>query len=134
MLRKQKGGCAICGRPPKKLRLAVDHNHAIEKTKVTVEKYGDLWHAWAKFDPTLHRTYGKVGAISKIGPNRTEIVATVKLAIKRESVRALLCMICNRKVLGVMERFRIRPDAVERYLKTYDSQNPLISKQESNVR
>ena len=30
MLKKQKGVCAICGRPPAKQRLAVDHNH---KTK-----------------------------------------------------------------------------------------------------
>jgi len=30
MLKAQKGKCAICGRPPKKILLAVDHDH---KTK-----------------------------------------------------------------------------------------------------
>jgi hypothetical protein len=27
LLRQQGGGCAICGRPPKKISLHVDHNH-----------------------------------------------------------------------------------------------------------
>ena len=27
MLRRQKGGCAICGRKPKTRRLAVEHDH-----------------------------------------------------------------------------------------------------------
>ncbi len=71
-LKKQHGVCAICGRPPRRLRLGVDHNH---KTQV---------------------------------------------------VRALLCMICNRKVLGVMERFKIMPEKVVEYLKTYDPTNPLL--------
>jgi hypothetical protein len=31
LLEKQGGGCAICGRPPKKQRLNVDHCHAAEK-------------------------------------------------------------------------------------------------------
>jgi len=27
MLKSQKGKCALCGNPPKKIRLSVDHNH-----------------------------------------------------------------------------------------------------------
>lgn len=31
MLARQGGGCAICGRPPKKNRLAVEHDHGASK-------------------------------------------------------------------------------------------------------
>jgi hypothetical protein len=40
--------------------------------------------------------------------------------------RALLCMICNRKVLGVIERFKIVPQKIVDYLKTFDPSNPLV--------
>lgn len=33
MMEKQKGGCAICGNPPKKLRLNIDHNHKTKKVR-----------------------------------------------------------------------------------------------------
>jgi hypothetical protein len=66
MFKAQDGCCAICRRPPKKIRLAVDHDHK--------------------------------------GSGRT-------------SVRALLCMICNRKVIGVIERYRIPPAAIAEYFK-----------------
>ncbi len=73
-LKEQNGGCAICHRPPKKQRLARDHNHLTGKP------------------------------------------------------RGLLCMICNRKVLGVIERFRIIPEAIIQYLEKYDPENPLLIK------
>ena len=71
-LKKQNGGCAMCGRLPKRLRLAVDHNH------------------------------------------------------RSGLVRGLLCMICNRKILGCIERFKVPPMNIVNYLKKYDSDNPLI--------
>ena len=33
MLRAQNGLCAICGRPPKKYKLAVDHDHTTKKVR-----------------------------------------------------------------------------------------------------
>jgi hypothetical protein len=33
MLKKQRGRCAICGKPPKKNRLAVDHCHNTNKIR-----------------------------------------------------------------------------------------------------
>lgn len=33
MLGEQNGVCAICLRPPKKIRLAIDHNHASGKIR-----------------------------------------------------------------------------------------------------
>jgi hypothetical protein len=79
-LKKQNGACWICGRFPKKLRLAVDHNHATKKN------------------------------------------------------RGLLCMICNRKVLGVIERFKIVPQKIVDYLKHFDSDNPLVKGDNEAVR
>lgn len=31
--KKQNKGCAICGRPPKKVRLHIDHNHTTGKVR-----------------------------------------------------------------------------------------------------
>lgn len=66
-LLEQCGGCAICGRRPARIRLAVDHCHLS-------------------------------GAI-----------------------RGLLCYICNRKVLGVIEKFKIDPRKIVAYLEKYGS-------------
>jgi len=33
LLKRQKGRCAICRRPPKKRRLYVDHDHATKKIR-----------------------------------------------------------------------------------------------------
>lgn len=40
-------------------------------------------------------------------------------------VRGLLCMMCNRKILGVMEKLRVCPIWVVKYLMEYDPDNPL---------
>jgi hypothetical protein len=61
----QGGKCAICDRPPKRIRLAVDHDHK---------------------------------------------------GSGRESVRGLLCMMCNRKIVGVIERYKVKPARIAAYL------------------
>jgi len=33
MLKAQRGRCAICDRPPKKIQLAVDHDHKTKKVR-----------------------------------------------------------------------------------------------------
>jgi hypothetical protein len=45
---------------------------------------------------------------------------------KSGQVRALLCMICNRKILGLIEKYKIVPQRIVDYLKQYDSDNPLV--------
>ena len=64
--------CAICSRPRKTKRLAVDHNHRSGK------------------------------------------------------VRGMLCMMCNRKILGIIERLRVCPGWIVKYLEEYDPENPLL--------
>ena len=66
MLAAQNGGCAICHRPPKRIRLAVDHDHK--------------------------------------GSGKT-------------SVRGLLCSMCNHKIVGMIERLKVDPQAVVEYLR-----------------
>lgn len=127
-LKIQDGCCAICRRLPKKLRLAVDHNHAVERTQIKLFRSNpdDGWLASA-----FVTTDGKTGIdVTGCGETKAEATAMVKLKLKCRSVRGLLCMICNRKVLGAMERFKVRPDAVRAYLEQYDHNNPLIQPQE----
>lgn len=122
-LRKQKGVCAICGRPPKRLRLAVDHNHKIERTKIVTFLLPEGWVAGA-----FVTVDGKSGVeVSGSGTTKAEAINAVRLKLKRRSVRGLLCMICNRKVLGIMERFRIVPARVIDYLCKYDPSNALVN-------
>lgn len=66
-LKKQGGVCKICGRPPKKIRLAVDHCHKLERLGIM-------------------------------------------------KVRGLLCAMCNRKILGVIERYGVNPQKIVDYL------------------
>ena len=42
--------------------------------------------------------------------------------------RGLLCMICNRKILGAIERFRVIPEAIVKYLEKFDPENTLLIK------
>jgi len=67
ILAAQNGVCKICGRPPKKQRLNVDHDHALEKKGLMF-------------------------------------------------VRGLLCAMCNHKILGVIERYRVDPQKIVDYL------------------
>jgi hypothetical protein len=125
-LKEQAGRCAICRRPPRKLRLGVDHNHAIERTKVLTAP-ANLPGGKAFVASAFVTHDGKSGVtVTGLAETKAEAIAQVKLKLKRRSVRGLLCMICNRKVLGSMERFKVRPDAVQQYLQYHDPNNPLV--------
>lgn len=117
MLAEQGGRCAICRRPPKKVRLAVDHNHAIERTQITVSRKKEKWVALAAVSGVGY------GVISTTRP---DAVIGLRKILKRRSVRGILCFVCNRKVLGPLERFKVRPAAVIDYLKKFDPDNPIL--------
>jgi hypothetical protein len=70
MFRAQKGKCKICGRPPKRVRLNVDHDHRQEKEA------------------------------------------------QRMVIRGLLCGMCNRKILGVIERLKVDPQKIVDYIRS----------------
>jgi hypothetical protein len=84
----QGGKCAICSRPPKRIRLAVDHDHREEPNR----KLAHPAVSDEDFEKYAHQA-------------------------RRKSVRALLCMICNRKVIGVIERYKIPPVAIAEYFR-----------------
>lgn len=122
-LKKQNGGCWICGRPPKKVRLAVDHNHDIAKIKIKTRQVMDgkdnkLWIA-SVFE-------GSSREVISSSEDRSKAVAAVRLELKRRSVRGLLCMICNHKILGPIERFKVAPAKIIAYLLAFDSDNLLL--------
>lgn len=114
-LKHQGGVCAVCGRPPKNLALAVDHNHKVEKAKIHLVKQTDEWVATEPIS----------GFMAKDKSRGKAKQACHKL-LKRKSVRGLLCFICNKKVLGILERFKIKPSCVIQYLKDHDPQNEII--------
>ena len=41
-------------------------------------------------------------------------------------VRKLLCHTCNRKILGCIEKFRVCPSWIVKYLEATDPENPLL--------
>ena len=55
MLKAQKGGCAICGRPPKKRALDVDHSHRTGKVRGLLCHRHNRGLAWFSDDPALFR-------------------------------------------------------------------------------
>lgn len=75
----QKNKCWVCGRPPKRLKLALDHNH---KTNV---------------------------------------------------VRGLLCMTCNRKIIGLIEKYKIPVKRIVEYFQKFDPSN-IVLKGRSEIR
>jgi len=85
MFREQHGGCAICGRPPKNLPLAVDHCHKMARLKIRSKRLPD--GRWRAFEVTY-----KIGFRS---PNKKKAIKHVKLKLLRKSVRGLLCWVCN---------------------------------------
>lgn len=88
ILRNQGGVCAICGRPPKidGNRLHVDHDHKIEKTRITVIRVFDGFKAFAciKNDVLTCENISKKNA-----------KAYVKKMLKKASVRGIVCWHCN---------------------------------------
>lgn len=83
---KQNNCCAICRRPPGKIRLSLDHDHEYDRTKVTVEKVLNGYIASA-------HVYGVpfvAGAAT-----RPLVREFLRRELRRASVRGLLCFLCN---------------------------------------
>lgn len=118
LLGAQEGVCRICQRPPHKLRLSVDHDHAVDRVKVKVKKYNgsSLWHAQA---------YYKNDYYSWLAPTREEAWRAVKENLFRDAIRGLLCFLCNGGIqhfedskapLKPAERF----DAAAKYFRDFE--------------
>lgn len=111
MLDAQGNGCAICFRPPKTLRLNVDHDHASHKVKVQSAKHisKTFWVSVGTYNEVLH---------SATGRTKSEATQAVKKVIRRASCRALLCWHCNKgieKFDDSPKRLRAAADYLERF-------------------
>lgn len=90
---EQGGCCGICKRPQSTFtrRLAVDHDHGWPYIKLTRIRFADCWQ--------VQGTYiGKEFAFKSRQVNKA--VRTCRQAMKRASVRGLLCPFCNQGIQG----------------------------------
>lgn len=85
MLKVNDGGCWICGSKPKTRSLAVDHDHKIEKAKLTIEKtsYG-FRVSCPEFIGTMTESFDKKSAVDSL-----------RRVLLKKSCRGLLCPACN---------------------------------------
>lgn len=88
LFESQGNVCAACGRPPGERRMSLDHDHAFDRMKLYIERLPD-WN-WAAF---LNKT--DAGCIS-IGTTRKEARENGRRYLRRKSVRAGLCLRCNK--------------------------------------
>ena len=88
---KQFSGCRICGKTHNKkgepLVFSVDHDHAVEKSKILSTKLNTekAWYAWSIICPSVNAK----------GRTKSEAMALVRKGLKRLSVRGILCWKCN---------------------------------------
>lgn len=114
MLALQHGVCKICGRPPKKVRLAVDHDHRFDRVKITVKltTIGTFKYVANAVAPNGRRICWFAGT-------RKLARVSVHLELRKLSIRGLLCMNCNRglqKFYDKPERF----EAAASYLREFE--------------
>jgi hypothetical protein len=89
LFESQRGGCAVCGSPPKSRRLHVDHDHKWKYIKVHSKRLpsGKVWVSSANY-------CGEV--IVALGATKSEASRKAKKDIQKLSIRGLLCPHCNR--------------------------------------
>jgi hypothetical protein len=102
---KQNGGCGICSDGPGTRRLHVDHDHKyayvkIESRKCDAQKLVE-WETTATYNGNQYINTGRT---------KSEAIKKMKLELKRDSVRGLLCHRCNRGMI----LFRDRIDLLEK--------------------
>lgn len=121
--KSQNDACAICGRPFADKRGCVDHAHRIAKAKIEVVQEGK----------EFYRATSQYGVAN--GMTKKEATDALREYLKRKSVRGMLCFICNRMVLGRMDRvaamtqktYPVTLENLRNYLMAGDPTNPLLT-------
>src|SRR6266576_4691071 len=87
LFESQGNVCAACGRPPGERRMSVDHDHAYDRVKIIVSKYGSQgWFAEGNFEG--QHCYD-------VQPTRKLAREVVRRMLRRLSIRGGLCFLCN---------------------------------------
>lgn len=86
MLKNQGFVCQICQKPPANRRLHTDHCHNLVRTKIN--SFRVVPGKWAAVIEEL--------GIERFGSTKAEAIRKTRHALKRKSVRGLLCSWCNR--------------------------------------
>lgn len=120
MLAFNDGRCWIClWRPgPEHNRLAVDHDHAIEKIKVIV--FRDIQGQYHAYDEKKH--------FSTVNPasSRDIAVKAIKHQLKRLSVRGLVCWKCNSLLKKANDVFRTLHRAASYINRYHNEGTPVV--------
>ena len=109
----QKGTCAICLNPPTAMPLAVDHDHKWKYLKLTVEDGVIGYVARVNIEAHNLSAFSPYYLLNGVGETKNEAKATLRLRLKRASVRGLLCFSCN----GGLRKYRDTPDNLMRAAK-----------------
>lgn len=94
---EQAGVCSICGHPPGRLPLSVDHDHRYKRVKIKATRitmphvigYPDTYGNWEATATYRGQHY------TAQAPMKFEAVRKVRAQLKKASVRGLLCWLCN---------------------------------------
>lgn len=110
--------CEICGKPPGKNRLSVDHDHKIAKIKFKLERSIEEF----SYSETYTITFSeKFDCVEFIGTKK-DTREWVKRFLKHKSVRGLLCWRCN----SGLQKYSDRPelfDNAAKYLRKFKEKN-----------
>ena len=114
VLSEQGGSCLCCGAVGKTKALPLDHDHKIEKWKISSRKEVGCWAAWPS---------GEVPdrlAFSETAKTKSEALKKVRARLKKLSSRGLICWHCN----AALKKVSDDPYIAERlgwYLRNYHS-------------
>lgn len=104
LLESNNGNCWICGFPPSKNRLAVEHDHAYKKAKIIAVKSEGLWLAEAEYNGFRY---------AAVSAQRSDAVRQLRGLLLRGSIRGLACPWCNRALRFVRDRAEVLRNAAQ---------------------